>query len=58
MVRVADRGCTLRSGALDLAGDGSVFDLRVVGEHEGFADDDREGGVAFEREEDIVLRGA
>src|SRR5690349_227759 len=37
----------------DLAGDGFVFDLRVVGEEEGFGEDDGEGLVAFEGEEDV-----
>jgi hypothetical protein len=40
------------SGA-DLAGDGGVFDGVVVGEEEGFGEDEGEGGVAFEGEVEV-----
>lgn len=38
----------------DLTGDVRVIDLPVFGQHQGFAEDDRESAITLEREEDGV----
>ena len=46
---------TSRLSTVDLARDRRVLDLRVVGQQQRLADDDRERAVALERQEQVAL---